>query len=96
MICDQINTCHFIRCFSKLMPITAINVKAKYCNNIVYGCAKYQDHEVIAIDKERGNLCPGSVMGKLELFEKKYSDSYIRLCVRQLREIKENNKFEFQ
>jgi hypothetical protein len=86
MICEQIGTCQFIACVSKVMPVTAEMIKSTYCKKEDYVCAKYQDHEVIAIDKERGNLCPDSVIGELDIFEKKYTESYKKLCVRRHRE----------
>ena len=95
MICEQINTCHFFQCVSKVMPVTAITIKAKYCDNYIYGCAKHQEHEVIAIDKERGNLFPGYVIDGLIFFEKEYNKSYKKLCVRRIKETKENNRLEF-
>lgn len=77
------------------MPVTAITIKARYCDNHIYGCAKYQEHEIIAIDREQGNLFPGCVMDELEFFEKKYTDSYKKLCVRRNREMQVIHKFEF-
>lgn len=87
MICEHKGTCHFIQCVGKVMPVTAISIKVRYCENSSYGCAKDQEHEVITIDKERGNLRPGSVMDGLEIFEKRYSESYKKLCVRYHTEI---------
>ena len=82
MKCERINTCNFIRCMSKVMPFTAIMVKAKSCKNTDYGCSIYLEHEVLDIDKETGNLCPGYTMEVLDIFEKQYSESHKRLCVR--------------
>jgi hypothetical protein len=82
MICEHITTCNFILCVSKVMSFTSLVVKAKYCENIGYGCAIYQEHEVLAIDEETGSLYPGYVMEELEIFEKQYSESYKKLCVR--------------
>ena len=82
MVCEHINTCNFILCVSKVMQFTSLAVKAKYCEKSGCGCAIYQDHEVLAIDEETGNLYPGYVMAELEIFEKQYSESYKRLCVR--------------
>ena len=84
-ICENINTCSFMVNVIKLMPITAITIKVMYCNKFIYGRAKYQEHEIIAIDRERGNLCSGYVMDELELFEKQFSESYKKLCVRRHR-----------
>jgi len=92
MICEQISTCDYITCVSKVMPTTAVMIKAKYCNDFDNGCAKHQEHEVIAIDKETYNLCPDSVMGELEIFEKKFSESYKKLCVRHHKEITGTHK----
>ena len=82
MKCENINTCNFIGCMSKAIPFTASMVKAKYCENTDYGCAIYLEHDVLNIDKETGNLCPGYVIEVFEIFEKRYSESYRRLCVR--------------
>ena len=86
MICERLSTCLFILNVEQYMPITADYIKGMNCKNSDFGCAKYQDHEVIAIDIERGNLSQGPVSDKLEIFEKKYSESYKKLCVRRLRE----------
>jgi hypothetical protein len=64
------------------MPITAIMVQSKYCDNIGYGCAKQHDHMIIAIDKDTGNLLPGSVLKILQIFEKQINESYKVLYVR--------------
>src|SRR5262245_10166937 len=82
MVCEHISTCNFILCVSKVGPFTFLLVKVKYCEEAGYGCAIYQEHEILAIDEETGNLYPGYVMGELEIFEKQYSESYKRLCVR--------------
>ena len=87
MLCERINTCNFIQSMNKLMPFTAIMVKLKYCEKVGYGCASHQEHEVLAIDKETRNLYPGYVMEGLEIFEKQYSESYKKLCVRRHREM---------
>lgn len=87
MLCERINTCNFILCLNEVMPFTAGTVKSKYCKKIDYCCAAYVDHEVLAIDKEAGNLCPGIVMDELEIFEKKFSETYKKLCVRCNRKI---------
>lgn len=86
MICEHLSRCPFILCVDQLMPVTAISIKIMYCKNAKFGCAKYLEHELIAIDIERGNLRPGPVSAELEIFEKKYSESYRKLCVRRLRE----------
>ena len=70
MICERLSTCPFILSVSQLMPITAAAIKVIYCKNANLGCAKYQEHEVIAIDIENGNLRSGSVLDELEIFEK--------------------------
>jgi hypothetical protein len=82
MLCEHINTCNFILCVSRVMPFTSLAVKAKYCEKSGCGCAIYQEHEVLAIDEETGNLYAGYVMEELEIFEKQYSESYKKLCVR--------------
>jgi len=67
---------------SKVMPFTAAMVKSKYCENRDYGCAIFLEHEVLTIDMETAYLSPGYVVEGLEVFEKLYSESYKRLCVR--------------
>jgi rhodanese-related sulfurtransferase len=64
------------------MPITAVMVKSKYCDNIGYGCAKQQDHMIITIDKDTENLLSGSVIKGLQIFEKHINESYKVLYVR--------------
>ena len=86
MKCEQICKCSFIQDVSKAMPITAVMIKALYCKKVDYGCAKYRDHEVIALDVEKGNLSPGPIMNGIELFEKQYCESYKKICIRRQRE----------
>lgn len=82
MVCEHMNTCNFITCMSKAMPFTFLTVKAKYCEKSGCGCAISQEHMVLAIDEETGNLHPGYVMEELEIFEKQYSGAFKKLCVR--------------
>ena len=69
-------------CVSRLITITAIAIKANYCNSNIHVCAKYQVHEIIAIDKEKCNLCSGFLIDVIEILEHKYSETYSKLCVR--------------
>lgn len=82
MICEHLNTCGFIASASRVMPFTAVMIKAIHCKDAGYGCAKNKDHEVLVIDKERGNLWSGTMIEGLEIFEKEFSKSYKKLCVR--------------
>jgi hypothetical protein len=82
MVCENINTCNFILCASRVIPFTSLMIKAKHCENNGCGCALCQEHEVLAIDEETGHLYPGYVMEELEIFEKQYNESYKKLCVR--------------
>lgn len=94
MICEHINSCQFIQLVSEVMPITALVIKASYCKDSCYGCAKHMEHQVIAIDIENAGICPGTTVNELEIFEKKYSESYKELWVRHHRETQQINKFE--
>lgn len=83
MICEHLSTCGFIASITRVMPFTAVMIKAIHCKDAGSGCAQYKDHEVLAIDKERGNLRPGALIEGLEIFEKEFSKSYKKLCVRR-------------
>jgi hypothetical protein len=92
MICERISECDFIADVSLIMPVTAIMIKSMYCKNVANGCAKYHECEIIAIDKEKGSLHPGLKINKVELFDKKYSEFYQKLCVRYRKETTVNHK----
>ena len=79
--CEQINTCDFVTHVSRIMPFTAKIIKSTHCENIGYGCAKDQEHLILPIDQEPGNLFL-DVKEPLEIFEKQYSEKYKELHVR--------------